>query len=83
MEREEVDLWVSPAAVGPAPKGIAKTGDPVMNLPWTHAGMPALTLPAGRAADGLPLGLQVVAQAMADEQLLAWAEPMATALARQ
>jgi Asp-tRNA(Asn)/Glu-tRNA(Gln) amidotransferase A subunit family amidase len=44
-----------------------------MNLPWTHAGMPAVTLPAG-ASDGLPLGLQLSARFGADEQLLAWAE---------
>jgi len=53
----------------------------MMNLPWTHAGMPSLTLPAGKAANGLPLGLQVIAPALADEQLLAWAEPIAATLA--
>jgi Asp-tRNA(Asn)/Glu-tRNA(Gln) amidotransferase A subunit family amidase len=80
MKREEIDLWVCPSAVGPAPEGIATTGDTIMNLPWTHAGMPAITLPAGKAANGLPLGLQVIAPAMADEQLLAWAEPIAATL---
>ena len=44
-----------------------------MNLPWTHTGMPALTLPAGRARNGLPLGMQLVAPFGADEQLMAWA----------
>jgi Asp-tRNA(Asn)/Glu-tRNA(Gln) amidotransferase A subunit family amidase len=83
MRREGIDLWICPAAVGPAPEGLASTGETVMNLPWTHAGMPALTLPAGRAANGLPLGLQVVAPALADEQLLAWAEPMAVLLMAQ
>ncbi|BCL80671.1 glutamyl-tRNA amidotransferase subunit A [Ktedonobacteria bacterium brp13] len=81
MKQEEIDLWVCPAAVGPAPEGIVKTGDTVMNLPWTHAGMPTLTLPVGKAANGLPLGLQVVGPAMADEQLLTWAGPMADVLA--
>ncbi|MCB0207644.1 MAG: hypothetical protein KDH89_22715, partial [Anaerolineae bacterium] len=42
------------------------------NLPWTHAGMPAMTLPAGRAANGLPLGLQLVARFQDDERLLDW-----------
>lgn len=68
-----IDLWLCPAAVGPAPAGLDSTGDPVMNLPWTHLGLPALTLPAGRAVNGLPLGLQVVGAGMADEKLLAWA----------
>ena len=52
-----------------------------MNLPWTHAGVPALTLPAGLAANGLPLGLQLTARFGADELLLAWAttiEPLLT-----
>ena len=66
-----IDLWVSPSALGPAPEGIHATGDPNMNLPWTHAGMPAITLPAGKAQNGLPLGLQCVAPFGADERLLA------------
>jgi Asp-tRNA(Asn)/Glu-tRNA(Gln) amidotransferase A subunit family amidase len=81
MQQYGVDLWISPAATGSAPEGISATGDPAMNLPWTHAGLPAITLPAGFAANGLPLGLQVAAAFLADEQLLAWAAPMAEALA--
>ena len=74
MTSSGIDLWVCPAAPGPAPAGIHATGDPIMNLPWTHAGMPAVTLPAGRASNGLPLGLQLVARFGEDETLLAWAE---------
>jgi Asp-tRNA(Asn)/Glu-tRNA(Gln) amidotransferase A subunit family amidase len=80
MTREGIDLWVCPATTGPAPKGLANTGSPLMNLPWTHAGMPAITLPAGKAANGLPLGLQFVARYMRDEQLLAWAKSVAKVL---
>ena len=76
MSRAGIDLWVCPAANGPAPLGLDSTGDPAMALPWTHAGMPAVTLPAGRAANGLPLGLQLVAPFGADEHLLAWAATM-------
>jgi Asp-tRNA(Asn)/Glu-tRNA(Gln) amidotransferase A subunit family amidase len=46
-----------------------------MNLPWTHAGVPALTLPHG-SASGLPLGLQLCARFGADEDLLDWAEQL-------
>jgi Asp-tRNA(Asn)/Glu-tRNA(Gln) amidotransferase A subunit family amidase len=81
MAQHGIDLWISPAAPGPAPEGIATTGDPAMNLPWTHAGLPAIALPAGRAANGLPLELQVVGRFMADEQLVSWAQPMAEVLA--
>ena len=82
MDTEGIDLWVCPPAPGPAPEGIASTGNPAMNLPWTHTGMPALTVPAGRAAKGLPLGLQIVARANADEPLLVWAGPIAEHLSK-
>jgi Asp-tRNA(Asn)/Glu-tRNA(Gln) amidotransferase A subunit family amidase len=77
MAQAAIDLWVCPSASGPAPEGIQATGDPNMNLPWTHAGMPVITLPAGRAENGLPLGLQFVAPFGADEYLLAWCQMVA------
>jgi Asp-tRNA(Asn)/Glu-tRNA(Gln) amidotransferase A subunit family amidase len=80
MEAEGIDLWLSPAAPGPAPVGLAGTGDATMNLPWTHAGLPTLALPAGTTPDGLPLGIQLTARFGADEELLAWAAAVATVL---
>jgi len=75
MDGHGLDAWACPAATGPAPLGLRSTGDPAMNLPWTHAGMPALTLPAGRV-DGMPVGLQLVARWGRDEALLAVAEAL-------
>lgn len=72
-----IDLWVCPAAPGPAPEGIHATGDPNMNLPWTHAGMPAITLPSSQDQSGMPLGLQLVAPFGRDEALLAYAAKLA------
>lgn len=77
MADQAIDLWVCPSAPGPAPEGIQATGDPKMNLPWTHAGMPVITLPAGRAENGLPLGLQFVAPFGSDEYLIAWCQMLA------
>lgn len=74
MKAHSIDVWVCPAAVGPAPRGLDSTGDPVMNLPWTQAGFPALALPGSVDDAGLPLGLQLVASPDGDESLLAWAE---------
>jgi Asp-tRNA(Asn)/Glu-tRNA(Gln) amidotransferase A subunit family amidase len=76
MDRHRFDLWISPAAVGPAPKGLDSIGDPVMNLPWTQACMPAISLPAGQNEAGLPMGLQVAAVMGDDEDLLHWAEDL-------
>jgi Asp-tRNA(Asn)/Glu-tRNA(Gln) amidotransferase A subunit family amidase len=75
-----VDVWIAPAAPGPAPAGIDDTGDPVMNLPWTHAGLPTVALPAGETGDGLPLGVQCAARFGADEDLLRWSHGLADAL---
>lgn len=65
-----VDVWWTPAAVGPAPRGLESTGDPVMNLPWTQIGVPTVSVPHG-SQDGLPLGLQWVGGPGGDEILLA------------
>jgi Asp-tRNA(Asn)/Glu-tRNA(Gln) amidotransferase A subunit family amidase len=79
MDRHHLDFWISPAATGPAPRGLDSTGDPVMNLPWTYCGLPVLALPAGENADGLPMGLQLTARFDRDEELLAWGSALASA----
>jgi Asp-tRNA(Asn)/Glu-tRNA(Gln) amidotransferase A subunit family amidase len=58
-----------PAATGPAPQGLASTGDARMNAPWTAVGTPAISIPMP-VRDGLPLGLQLTADAGQDAQLL-------------
>ncbi|MFB6080120.1 MAG: amidase [Haloferacaceae archaeon] len=80
LDGHDLDVWAAPAAPGAAPETIRSTGDPVMNRPWTHAGLPVVTLPAERAANGLPLGVQFAAPFGADERLLAWAVTLADAL---
>ncbi len=80
MDRHAIDAWISPAATGPAPAGIESTGSPAMNLPWTHAGMPVVSLPAGCASNGLPLGLQVVGRFGEDARLTAQAVLLEEAL---
>jgi len=60
---------LTPAAVGPAPLGLASTGDPRMNAPWTALGTPAISIPIP-VASGLPLGLQLTADHGQDMRLL-------------
>ena len=71
MDQHGLDLWISPSATGPAPKGLDSTGNPIMNLPWTNAGLPTLTIPTGVSQSGLPLALQLTGRWQGDEVLFA------------
>jgi Asp-tRNA(Asn)/Glu-tRNA(Gln) amidotransferase A subunit family amidase len=64
-------VWVTPSALGSAPKGLASTGDPRANAPFTALGVPAISLPFGPAPSGLPLGMQLAAARGAESALLA------------
>jgi Asp-tRNA(Asn)/Glu-tRNA(Gln) amidotransferase A subunit family amidase len=83
MEEFGLDLWIAPAAKETAPQGLQSTGDPIMNLPWTHSGLPSLSLPSGFNSSGLPFGLQVVGKWYGDEALLAWASGIENHLVSQ
>jgi Asp-tRNA(Asn)/Glu-tRNA(Gln) amidotransferase A subunit family amidase len=77
--RAGIDLWITPASAGPAPLGYEVTGWGGMTTAWSYAGMPCITVPAGLAASGLPLGLQAVARQGEDERLLAAAAGLESA----
>ena len=53
---------LTPAAAGVAPAGLASTGDPSPNAPWTALGVPAISVPlpvdggAARRADDRRMG---------------------------
>ena len=82
MNDNNIDLWVTPPTIGPAPKGLESTGDPVMNLPWTQIGFPAINLPSGETEDGLPMGFQIIGKWNMDELLLAWVKDVEKAVKR-
>ena len=67
---ERYDAIITPASPGTAPKGLESTGDPMFNTVWTLTGMPAVTLPLLRGANGLPLGVQLVGPRDGDGRLL-------------
>ena len=77
----KADAFLAPAAPGEAPKGFASTGNPVMNVPWTHAGLPVLCLPMDTVRNGLPLGVQVAGRFGCDAELMALAPLLETAAA--
>ena len=65
-----VDAILTPAAPGPAPKGLGATGDPSFCTLWTLCGMPAISLPLMQGGNGLPLGVQLVGPREGDARLL-------------
>ncbi len=70
------DALLMPSALGSAPDR-STTGDAAFNGPWTGLGVPAVSLPTGLAADGLPLGTQLIGAPFGEARLLAaarWAE---------
>lgn len=74
---QEFDAVLTPPAPGAAPADLTRTGDPSFCTLWSLTGFPAVTLPAGLAKSGLPLGLQFAAPAGADSRLMAsaiWCE---------
>jgi Asp-tRNA(Asn)/Glu-tRNA(Gln) amidotransferase A subunit family amidase len=76
MDVNQIDMMASPSTMTPPTLGIDSTGSPIMNLPWTYAGLPTLTIPAGFTDDGLPLGTQLTGKYDKDEDLLGFAAQM-------
>jgi Asp-tRNA(Asn)/Glu-tRNA(Gln) amidotransferase A subunit family amidase len=53
-------LLIGPATLETAPLGIRSTGNALLNRPWSLLGLGVITIPAGFADDGLPVGLQII-----------------------
>jgi amidase len=70
---EHVDVLLAPCVNGEAPRRLNETGDPGFQAIWTILHVPTLTLPTHRGRNGLPVGIQLVAQRHADRQLFACA----------
>jgi Asp-tRNA(Asn)/Glu-tRNA(Gln) amidotransferase A subunit family amidase len=71
---------VGPAALGPAPKGLAATGSPILSRPWQLLGLPVVVVPGARTAQGLPLGVQIVGLPGQEPQMLDFAIELETLL---
>jgi Asp-tRNA(Asn)/Glu-tRNA(Gln) amidotransferase A subunit family amidase len=77
-----VDVLLTFSAPGAAPKGLASTGDTRFNKLWTLMGVPCVNVPAYVTADGLPVGVQVIAGFGDDTGALAAARFVEAALLR-
>ena len=71
------DVFLWPATPATAPEGLSWTGDPKYISPWTALGGPIVSLPAGFADNGLPIGCILTARPGTDAQLCAWARHLA------
>jgi aspartyl-tRNA(Asn)/glutamyl-tRNA(Gln) amidotransferase subunit A len=74
---ETVDLLVCPTAPTTAFKAGEKTDDPLSmylsdltTVPVSLAGLPALNIPCGFDSEGLPIGMQLIANVLREDQLL-------------
>jgi aspartyl-tRNA(Asn)/glutamyl-tRNA(Gln) amidotransferase subunit A len=77
------DVLIGPVAPTPAFGLGENTADPikmyladVMTVPASLAGLPALSVPAGKTDQGLPVGVQLIGQRRSDANLLALAQSM-------
>ncbi len=77
---QDYDVLLTAAAPGEAWEGLDATGDPACNTAWTALHMPAVSLPAFRGENGLPIGLQLIGGFRCDAALLAAAEAVQQAL---
>jgi aspartyl-tRNA(Asn)/glutamyl-tRNA(Gln) amidotransferase subunit A len=83
---EKVDVILTPTAPSDAFPIGEKMDDPiamylndVFTVPASMAGLPAISVPAGLSADGLPLGLHLIAPAFQEERLFTTAHALEAA----
>jgi len=80
---QDYDALIGPVSPTPAFKLGENTADPVkmyladvMTVPASLAGLPAISVPAGETAAGLPVGVQLIGKRRSDAQLLALARSL-------
>lgn len=66
---QDIDVILAPAALGAAPQLGSHTGSSLVNRYWSALHVPCLSLPLGVDAQGMPLGVQLIARRFQDEQL--------------
>jgi len=77
------DALITLSALGEAPPA-SQPGSGALCMPWSLAGLPAMSLPLSRGARGLPIGIQLIGRRGDDAKLLsvaAWITDAAIAKA--
>ena len=79
----QCDFILTPVAPNPAFKLGEKVNDPVamyledvMSVPLNLAGVPGMTIPAGKTKSGLPLGLQLIGPRRSDKTLIEFSKEL-------
>jgi Asp-tRNA(Asn)/Glu-tRNA(Gln) amidotransferase A subunit family amidase len=71
---EHYDVLLAPAVTGEAPLGLAYTGHHGFQSIWTQLRVPTVGLPTHQGPSGLPVSVQLVGPAHADQRLIATAK---------
>ena len=66
----DYDAIITPSATGEAPLIADGTGAPICSTIWTLCGLPCLSMPLITGNEGLPIGVQLVANCNEDDRLL-------------
>jgi aspartyl-tRNA(Asn)/glutamyl-tRNA(Gln) amidotransferase subunit A len=74
MLTSEVDILMTPSTPTPALPDVTNTGNTIFQGPWTYCGLPAITIPSGISASGMPLGIQLASGNFQETVLLSSAK---------
>lgn len=77
---QDVDVILTPSALGEAPLGLDATGSAAVGALWTPLFLPCVTLPVFTGPNGMPMGLQVFGPLHSDDAMLAHAKWIEQAL---
>ncbi len=79
---KDIDLLLTPSALGEAPAGLASTGDTSFNILSTWTYTPCVTLPVFTGPSGLPVGIQLIGHRNQDHRLLEGAQAVYRVLSK-
>jgi len=73
---KDIDLLLTPSALGEAPLGLTSTGDTSFNILSTWTYTPCVTLPVFTGPSGLPVGIQLIGHRNQDHRLFEGAKAL-------
>jgi aspartyl-tRNA(Asn)/glutamyl-tRNA(Gln) amidotransferase subunit A len=84
---KKYDVLISPTSPSTAFRIGEKAGDPlkmymsdICTIPVNLAGIPAISIPAGLSSEGLPIGLQIIADTLREDNIFRTAHALEEAI---